>query len=75
MVRDNAVGRRQQSGSRLRRDRTRAPRRRHGRLLELRIDAKSNTARIQDQVIPLQGSNVVMIDDVDAATVRIAGTR
>jgi hypothetical protein len=46
----------------------------HGRPLELRVDTKTNTAHIQDQVIPLQGVNVLLIDEVDQATVRVAGT-
>jgi hypothetical protein len=45
----------------------------HGQPLELRVDA-TNTARIQNQVIPLQGVNVLLIDDVDRPSVRLAGT-
>ena len=45
-----------------------------GRPLELRVDAKTNTARIQDQIIPLQGTNVLLIDGVDGQQVRVAGT-
>jgi len=45
-----------------------------GRQLELRVDNKTNTAHIQDQAIPLQGVNVLLLDDVDSATVRVAGT-
>jgi hypothetical protein len=43
-----------------------------GRRLELRID-ENNIAHIQDQSIPLQGANVLMLDDVDGM-VRVAGT-
>ena len=41
-------------------------------MLELRIDEKTNVAYIQDQVIPLQGLNVLLIDDVDSSAVRIS---
>jgi hypothetical protein len=46
----------------------------HGRSLELRVDTKTNTAHIQEQVIPLQGVNVLLIDDVESPAVRVAGT-
>jgi hypothetical protein len=43
-----------------------------GKRLELRIE--NNIAHIQDQTIPLQGVNVLMLDDVDGAAVKVAGT-
>jgi hypothetical protein len=46
----------------------------HGRTLELRVDAKTNTAHIQNQMIPLQGVNVLLIDEVDQTSIRVAGT-
>jgi hypothetical protein len=54
------------------------PMRRHtvtvrGRHLELRID-ENNIGHIQDQAIPLQGMNVLMLDDVDSQQVRVVGT-
>ena len=44
----------------------------HGKRLELRVE--NNVARIQDQAIPLQGVNVLMLDNVDGSTIRVAGT-
>ncbi len=44
-----------------------------GRKLELRVDSNTNVALIQGPEIPLNGVNVVMIDDVDTAKVRITG--
>ncbi len=44
-----------------------------GRKLELRVDSKTNRALIQGHEIPLNGVNVVMIDDVDKGKVRITG--
>ena len=38
------------------------------------VDTTTNTARIQEQVIPLQGVNVLLIDEVDSPSVRVAGT-
>ncbi len=43
-----------------------------GRRLELRVE--NNVAYIQDQSIPLQGVNVLMLDDVDQEKARVAGT-
>ena len=46
-----------------------------GRSLELRFDRRTGTVRIQRQTITLQGANVLLLDDVDAANgVLVAGT-
>jgi hypothetical protein len=44
-----------------------------GREVTLRFDPGTKTARLQNQVIPLEGVNVVLVDDVDG-TPRVAGT-
>jgi hypothetical protein len=46
-----------------------------GLRLEVRFDPVTGTAQIQDEVIALQGVNVILVDEVDSARgLRIAGT-
>ena len=44
-----------------------------GRMLELRVDSRANTATVDGRQISLNGVNVVMIDRVDSGQPRIAG--
>lgn len=43
--------------------------------LEVRFDPVAGTAQIQDEILSLQGANVILVDEVDSAQgLRIAGT-
>lgn len=44
-----------------------------GQKLELRVDTKTNTAVIRGLEVPLNGVNVLMIDDVDRPSPSVAG--